>query len=314
MSIFHRNLRLSTSRCGFTLVELLVVIAIVAVLIGLLLPAVQKVRESASRTVCGNNLKQIGLAFHMHHDQYGLFPTAGLGDSVEGPRSFANGIPAVGTDQNWSWGYQILPFIEQEALWNNPSDQIVRGTPITIYFCPTRRKPVALSGGDWQVFDYPVAMTDYAGNAGTSTQDGDGGGIEGFGYDGMVAANQVGAITFAMITDGASNTMLVGEKHMNLAFVTSECQPDDNAGYTAPIQDDVARWAVYPPAPDFRGPEYTADTIHPGIWQFGSSHLIGFQSVFADGSVHVIRFSVDLTVFQRAASRYDGQSFDFDDL
>jgi prepilin-type N-terminal cleavage/methylation domain-containing protein len=106
----------SAARPGFTLIELLVVIAIIAILIGLLLPAVHKVGEAAARSQCANNLKQIGLAFHSHYDQYGFFPTGGWDWST--PPTDVNGVPAVGAEQQAGWGFQILPFIEQTAVWN----------------------------------------------------------------------------------------------------------------------------------------------------------------------------------------------------
>ena len=168
-------------------------------------------------------------------------------------------------------------------------------------------------GGPWQVFDFPVAMTDYAGNGGLSTADGNDA-YEGWGQDGMVCANELGGITFEMILDGSSNTMMVGEKRMNLTYATTECQPDDNAGYTTAIQDDIVRWGDNPPAPDFRGPIYTFSNLYPSTFQFGSSHPGGFQSVFADGAVHMIHFNVKITVYQAAASRSDGYPLNLDDL
>src|SRR5688500_14868950 len=103
-------------RYGFTLVELLVVIAIIGVLVALLLPAVQASREAARRTQCKNNLKQIGLAFHQHHDVHQFFPTGGWDWAT--PPTYVNGTPAIGREQQAGWGFQILPYVEQTVVWN----------------------------------------------------------------------------------------------------------------------------------------------------------------------------------------------------
>src|SRR6476659_2735388 len=106
---------------GFTLIELLVVIAIIAILIGLLVPAVQKVREAAARSTCSNNLKQIGIAFHNYHQVKGRLP--------EGYAQDTNGNPVPG----WAWSCALLPYIEQEPLYNllNPNFAIPNGPPGT---------------------------------------------------------------------------------------------------------------------------------------------------------------------------------------
>src|SRR5437016_4431178 len=106
------------SRTGFTLVELLVVIAIIGILIGLLLPAVQKVREASMRTKCINNLKQIGLAFHNYHDTKSKLPPGG---SHTPPAAGACTNTPACRDAEWSWAYHILPFIEQEPLFKSTS-------------------------------------------------------------------------------------------------------------------------------------------------------------------------------------------------
>src|SRR5262249_54373109 len=102
-------------RKAFTLIELLVVIAIIAILLGLLLPAVQKVREAAARAQCQNNLKQIGLAFQSHHDVYQMFPSGGWDETA--PPNYINGQPATLQQQQAGWGFQVLPFIEGANAW-----------------------------------------------------------------------------------------------------------------------------------------------------------------------------------------------------
>jgi len=302
-----RRKRLALRRLAFTLVELLVVIAIIGVLLALLLPAVQAAREAARRTQCSNNLKQIGLAFQIEHDTYNALPNGGEFDAV---RTWCNDTPCNFKTQAWSWGYQILPFIEQQQLWENKDDKLVAATPVAAYFCPSRRLPTVLAGGYWASTEEPRAQSDYAGNGGTFTL-----------YpvephvpfldwgkkDGVVIRMGNGLISMAKLTDGTSNTLLVGEKRMNLRFMLTDQQPDDNDGYVGGYQDDVVRSGGYPPEADHDVPAYTLTSRLPATLQFGSSHSGGAQFAMADASVRLISYSVNPETFYRLASRNDDQ-------
>jgi prepilin-type N-terminal cleavage/methylation domain-containing protein len=152
-------------RQGFTLIELLVVLAVIGVLVGLLLPAVQQIREAANRTSCFNNLKQIGLAMHHYHDVYGRLPAFSTDD-----------------DNATTWAVLLLPFMEQSALFRQwdlsrsyyEQSDMARLSPVKNYYCPTRRSPSSCPAsvfGDWpswQIGDngppgnIPGALGDYA--------------------------------------------------------------------------------------------------------------------------------------------------------
>jgi len=290
--IIHRRLA-KRFRYGFTLIELLVVIAVISTLIGLLVPAVQKVREAANRLSCQNNLKQMGLAFHMHHDQFHGFPTGGWIAYL--PPNYTGGMPVIGKGQQAGWAFQILPFLEADNTWKggqattDPGRALVAiGTTNKMYFCPSRRSPQTiiypdnylppLSGG-------PVthALCDYA----ASNKDGTG------------IVMQINPTQLADITDGTSNTLMVGEKRLNRTYLGKK-QQDDNQGYTAGYNFDTIRKTTRPPAPDYNAP--TGD----GAGLFGSSHPAGFNAVFADGSVHTILYSIDRFVFQYLGDKSDG--------
>jgi prepilin-type N-terminal cleavage/methylation domain-containing protein/prepilin-type processing-associated H-X9-DG protein len=311
--------RRSRARAAFTLIELLVVMAIIAILIFLLLPAVQSVRETASRTQCGNNLKQIGLAFHNHHDTYGLFPDGGeYWDPGAYPLSRVNGVAAVAPQQNWGWAYQILPFIEQDAVSRAATPQEVRGAVIRLYFCPSRRKPM-------QVYDSRYGesgMLDYAGNAGTdTTQDpapGQNSGSEGNGRNGVVVRRPDGttfrsaSVRLDTIPDGTSTTLMVGEKSMDPGLLGTS-QADDDQGYVAGWDWDEVRWGLNAPARDVKGVHNTD--------RFGSAHPGGLNAVFADGSVRRIVYTIQSNnnatnpgVWQRICARNDGLPVDDKDF
>src|SRR5262245_60551970 len=149
----HLKDRFHTPRAAFTLIELLVVIAIIGILMGLLMPAVQKVRESANRITCQNNLRQIGLAFHNHHDQFSQFPTGGW--LALTPPNYIAGTPAVVNQQQAGWAFQILPFLEAESTWKGGQATtdagravVAIGTANKVFFCPSRRLPQTVTYPD----------------------------------------------------------------------------------------------------------------------------------------------------------------------
>jgi prepilin-type N-terminal cleavage/methylation domain-containing protein/prepilin-type processing-associated H-X9-DG protein len=285
--------RAAERRDGFTLIELLVVIAIIAVLIGLILPAVQKVREAANRSQCANNLKQIGLAFHNHHDVYQYFPSGGT-DGSAAP-TYVGGRPAVGAGQDAGWGFQILPFLEGDAAWKGgdaATDQgrilVAIGTPHPVFFCPSRRKPQTVTYSDPNYLggiEATHALCDYA----ASNREG----------SGVVQMEDVSRV--ADITDGTTYTLLVAEKRLNRAFL-GQWQDDDGLGYTAGWEDDTIRSTENPPAPDYSDPGGD-----DGGQLFGSSHPGRFNAVFADGSVRPISYGIDPDVFRRLGDKSDGE-------
>ncbi|HXG11380.1 MAG TPA: DUF1559 domain-containing protein [Gemmataceae bacterium] len=219
---------------GFTLIELLVVIAIIGVLIALLLPAVQKVREAANQSTCRNNLKQIGLALHNYHSAYGTFPPGTVHDA-----SATSGRGAA-----WGWGVLILPYLEQDNLYRqmevNPNAVGLTTpgslgwalqnrlpalqTPLKVFQCPSDNGRAL---NDNRVFSYPVANTqvarsNYVGNLGN--QDGRTY-RHGVFHEYIAGDNAARPISFKDITDGTSNTFLAGERATGIAEQSSASNP-----------------------------------------------------------------------------------------
>jgi prepilin-type N-terminal cleavage/methylation domain-containing protein len=278
-------------RPAFTLVELLVVIAIIGILIAMLLPAVQSVREGARRSTCINNQRQIALAVTNYENAKMHYPDGGRFWNT--PRSWSStNIPAMAPAQNWGVFYQILPHLEQNNLYLITSDAVVQATPVSTYFCPSRRfivKPPQSSYGF-------RAQTDYAGNAGVNSSNG---AYWGDGKNGamFVRGGFAPKVTHSDVTDGHAVTILTGDKALNPRYYElTSCS--DNEGWTCGFDWDTLRWAGQVPIKDI-------EAVNCEM-RFGSAHSYGVVFSFADGHIRLLDYGMDLQTFQRLCRRNDG--------
>jgi prepilin-type N-terminal cleavage/methylation domain-containing protein/prepilin-type processing-associated H-X9-DG protein len=320
-----RGARDKRPRSAFTLTELLVVIVIMATLTALLIPAVQRIRESANLLQCQNNLKQIGLALHSHHDTYRRFPSGGWGWNWIG-------MPerSTGPDQPGGWLYSILPFMDQEALRKLGAGQIspeieetiltLLATPVPIFNCPTRRdggpytadgRPLLVgmaNGRTNMVTPDRLARSDYAGNAGSQSwhqAEGPttlaGGDTGDYPWPDTSICNgiffQRSAVTFLDITRGSSNTFMAGERYVNSSQYFDGLDVGDNESMYSGFDNDTIRSTLKPPRRDQPGSQ--------NIASFGSAHSAGLNMLYCDGSVRLIGYDVDPSIFLDAGRRSD---------
>ena len=310
------------AKTGFTLIELLVVIAIIAILIGLLLPAVQRVREAASRLKCKNNLKQIGLALHNYHDRNGAFPPGYVST-----QSNADAGPG------WGWAAHLLPDLEQENLHRgidfaqpitaSGSHAAVRQVNVPFFRCPSdpRQEPIQPSEfTNAAGLTTPLGRTNYVACYGNTPFLGESATvlsthlvIDGISGRGMFYRNSKTRI--ADVTDGLSNTLAVGEKNAKNTMATwvgvilgaQWRSANDTANYGG-VPSNIAAAKVLGHACRQHPPSAEAGVAE----DFSSPHINGVNMLFADGSVHAVRASVNMNVYPFTASIADGQALNID--
>ena len=304
------------SRRAFTLIELLVVIAIIGILIGLLLPAVQKVREAAARLQCKNNLKQIGLAFHSYHGANESLPSGfkSKGMFVDDPNSYGPG---------WGWGAYLLPHLEQDNLYrqidftrdiSDPVNAKPRATKLSVFRCPSDSPKgdtfLVPNGSGNPICD--VAFGNYVGMGGIYE-------VSGYpdtsnGSPGVLLRNS--KFRFTDITDGTSNTLFVGERASKQSPMTT---------WVGAVSGSVIQ-QTNNPALGVEGPGILVLTnsgeIAEGrtpnnplehVEDTNSRHPQGVNWLFGDGSVRSIQNSISPALWVAITTRAGGEALTFTD-
>ncbi|MCI0460175.1 MAG: DUF1559 domain-containing protein [Gemmataceae bacterium] len=305
---------------GFTLLELLVVSAILAVLLGLLLAAVQRVREAANRLACTNNLKQLALAIHAYHDTQRVFPANSLQsqsvlEGTFGPRTKA-----------WSWLSRLLPYLEHGNLYrqgNIPNNTLLQSrnvvaTQIKAFLCPSDPasavgpRPDAADigehvGGPFTPPYIPAGQTNYKGVSGSNWMWGDArwhnkganGSWDGLTHgDGIFyRSDYLSPKQLTSLRDGTSTTFMIGED-----------VPLENLWCSWPYANNaVGTCAIAPNARAVDGSTYSSRDWH-NVYSFRSRHPGGLHFAYADGSVHFLRDSIDLKAYRALATIRGGET------
>jgi prepilin-type processing-associated H-X9-DG protein len=293
-------------RPGLTLIELVLLAIVLLLLAGLLFKGIQRSRESSARLHCMANLQKIGTAFHEHEQAFGFFPDAG-GRWTEGRALKPDGSPETAPRQTWGWAYQILPYVGQQETWANPDSSAVAATVIPIYYCPARRSPAPVPGGEAGVAAPLRGAIDYAGNGGDS--------LPMFPADGdalippattdvngaVVPRVNVVRIDSQHLPRGSSSTLLAGDRQANLKTLGTGKDADEKTGYVGAWSWNTIRWAFAPFAPDRQD---DADFSR----EFGSSHPNGVNFLYADGGVRNLAYGMSLDVFRRLSDRNLGEA------
>ena len=306
-------------RIAFTLIELLVVIAIIAVLIGLLVPAVQKVREAANRMQCANNLKQMALAVQSHHDAKGTLPPGGITEGL-----------CCATQSKTNWAIEILPFIEQDAIYKRydqnsfneaAANQFPREQAIKTYTCPSDAsiggKAISLpASGPGSGINYmPSSYRAVSGRANITAPLGWWDNAEGLAlpstYKGAMhtvwAAQGLSPERISAILDGTSNTLLVGEWQTKTQA--------DRRSFWAYTYTSYASSSVHPASHTYMNDFTRCETIsaqqgldnRPCRRAFGSFHSGGSNWALCDGSVRFIPETVDMNMLSNMATIAGGE-------